>query len=127
MVVVIVALTGCNRLSSEAKEMIGQYYVPEISQDVPIMDLREDGRCTVSAVKPNVLTYSVDGKWNVKDDVLKIDLDPKTLTFEGDSTLIGEIEPERRYPIVSYNGITLEVKHDGLTFSFHRRVKPVEE
>lgn len=120
---VMMMTASCNPLTDEAKQMVGDYYIAEISQDVPLMELKGNGKCVVSAVKPGVLTYSVEGKWNVKNDSLLIDLKPETLKFEGDSMWIGEIPAHRSYYIVSYNEMNLEVKKDDLNYTLHRRVK----
>ncbi|MDE5826647.1 MAG: hypothetical protein K2H57_03645, partial [Duncaniella sp.] len=82
---------GCSRLSSEAKEIVGTYYNTELSQTEPVMELRNDATCVIRAIKPGVLSYSVDGKWNVEHDSLIVRLDPGSLKFVGDSTLIGHI------------------------------------
>lgn len=52
-------LSGCSHLSSEAKEMVGCYFIPEVSQDDPLMELNANGSCVIRAVKPGVLTMSV--------------------------------------------------------------------
>lgn len=123
LVLPAIVLMSCNRLTDEAKAMVGDYYIPEISQDQPIFELKDNGKCVVSAVEPNVLTYHIEGKWNVIDDSLKIDLDPQKITFEGDSTLIPEIKDRHRsYAVVSYNDINLVVRRDGLQYSLHRHV-----
>lgn len=128
LVIASATLVSCNGLTDEAKAMVGDYYISEISQDVPIFSLKDDGTCVVSAVEPNVLTYHVEGKWNVKDDSLKIKLDPKKITFEGDSSLIPEIkQPVRSYAVVSYNDINLVIRRDQLQYSLHRHYNGDEE
>lgn len=116
-------LSGCNPLSERARQMTGDYFILELSNGEPILSLKDDGSCVVTAIKPNVLTYSVEGDWNVENDSIVIDLDPARLSWEGDSTLIADIPAHLSYHIVSYNELTLEVEHDGVVFSLHRRVK----
>ncbi len=117
-----IALTACNHLSSRAKQMVGDYYIQEISYSEPILKLNGDGSCVMTAIKPGVVTYSVEGKWNVEDDSLVIDLNPKKITWEGDSTLIAKVPEHVSYSIVSYNDITLEIENKGINFALHRRV-----
>ncbi|MCF0219769.1 MAG: hypothetical protein HUK14_08300 [Muribaculaceae bacterium] len=123
---VALALTtiSCNRLTKEARAMTGNYYIPELSEDVAIMELNDNGKCVMRAVNPGVLTFSVEGRWNVKKDSLIMDLKPETLTYEGDSTLIGEIPAHSSRYIADFNGINLTLQHpDGLNQIFHRRPK----
>lgn len=117
----ILLLSACNNLSPEAKKIVGDYYIPELSLDTPIFRLNNNGSCVMTAIKPDVLTYSVEGKWNVENDSLLIDLDPSKITIEGDSSLIADIPTHRSYFIVSFNDLTLEVKRDGLLYNLHRR------
>lgn len=114
-------LSACNNLSSEAKKMVGNYYIPEISEDEPLMELRKDGHCTIRAIKPGVLTFSVDGEWNVSDDSLRLELDPTTLTVDGDKSLVGEIPVKSSRAITGYNGISLTINDSGVTYVYHRR------
>lgn len=123
-----VVLTSCSGLSSRAKEMIGDYYVPAISADGPVMELKEDGSCVMHAYgKDNVLTYEVPGKWNVVDEVLEMDLEPEKITFTGDSSLIGNIPEHISKKVVEFNGLTLTLNVDGINYTYNRRGHIVEE
>ncbi|MCF0213354.1 MAG: hypothetical protein HUK13_02735 [Muribaculaceae bacterium] len=122
LIALALSLGSCNHLTKEAKEMVGNYYIPEISEDVPIMELNGNGRCTIRAINPGVLTFSVEGKWNVVDDSLVTDLKRETLTYEGDSTLIGNVPEHVSSYIVDFNGMALTIKHpSGNHMVFHRR------
>ena len=112
---------GCSRLSSEAKEIVGTYYNTELSQTEPVMELRNDATCVIRAIKPGVLSYSVDGKWNVEHDSLIVRLDPGSLKFVGDSTLIGHIPEKIAQKVVSYNDFTLQLETDGISYLYQRR------
>lgn len=101
--------------------MTGNYYIPEISEDDPMLELRKDATCTMRAIKPALLTYSVEGTWNVVNDSLVAELDPSTLKWEGDSSLIGEITNHYSRHIVSYNEVTLTVDRNGVQYVYHRR------
>lgn len=114
-------LAACNHLSDEAKEIAGNYYISEISQDEPLMELNKNGKCKIRAINPGVLTMTVEGKWNVEGNKLILDLDPSTLRTEGDSTLVGKIVGHQEKPIVDFNGITLTVNDHGSNFMYHRR------
>lgn len=108
-------------MSDEAKEIAGNYYISEISQDEPLMELNKNGKCKIRAINPGVLTMTVEGKWNVEGNKLILDLDPSTLLTEGDSTLVGKIVGHQEKPIVDFNGITLTVNDHGSNFMYHRR------
>lgn len=117
----VAALTGCNPLSDEAKEITGNYYIYEISDDQPLMELRADATCTVRAIRPEVLTYSVEGKWNVRNDSLVILLDSATLRWDGDSSLIGEIPARLDKKLISHTDFALELETDGINYIYSRR------
>lgn len=115
------AIAGCSRLSSEAKEMVGDYYIPEVSQDEPLMELNSDGTCVIRAIRPGVLTMSVPGKWNVLSDSLMVQLDEEGLVTTGDSTLVGNIPSEIKKAVVEFNGTTLTLEYDGVQYVYLRR------
>lgn len=115
------SLCACSHLSKEAKEIIGTYYNTELSQTEPVMELHKDAKCVIRAIKPGVLTYSVDGKWNVENDSLIVTLLPETLTFEGDSTLIGQIPTRIAQKVVGYNDFSLQLETDGIIYLYQRR------
>lgn len=115
------AIAGCSRLSSEAKEMVGDYYIPEVSQDEPLMELNSDGTCVIRAIRPGVLTMSVPGKWNVLRDSLMVQLDEEGLVTTGDSTLVGNIPSEIKKAVVEFNGTTMTLEYDGVQYVYLRR------
>lgn len=103
--------------------MVGEYYIPEISEDDPVMELNSDGTCLFRAIKPGVLTYVVRGTWNVVNDSLTAQLDPATLEWEGDSLSIGEIPVKSSRHIVMFNDLNLELENEGIHYMYHRRNK----
>lgn len=121
----LVSATSCSRLSSRGKEIVGQYYIPELSEDVPLMDLRKNATCTMTAVRPGVITFSVEGKWNViEGDTLVMELDPTQVVVEGDSSLVGKIPATVKRAIVDFNGINLTLRDgSGLSYVYHRRAE----
>lgn len=114
-------MCGCSHLSKEAKEIVGTYYNTELSQTEPVMELHKNASCIIRAIKPGVLTYSVEGKWNVENDSLIIDLDPASLTFEGDSTLIAHIPTRVAQKVVGHNDFSLQLETGGITYLYQRR------
>lgn len=114
-------LCSCSHLSKEAKEIVGVYYNTEVSQTEPVMELHKNASCILRAIKPGVLTYSVEGKWNVENDSLIIDLDPETLTFDGDSTLIANIPERVAQKVVSHNDFSLQLETGGVSYLYQRR------
>lgn len=121
LVVCAVALASCHRLSKEAREITGIYFNTELSQTDPVMELRSDATCTVRAIRPGVLTYSVDGTWNVERDSLIILLDPSTLEFSGDSLVIGDIPARNARKILGHNEFSLQLEQDGAQYMYKRQ------
>lgn len=117
----LLILSACSHLSKEAKEIAGTYYNPEVSQTEPVMQLYKNAKCVVTAIRPEVLTYSLDGKWNVINDSLIIDLNPTTLRFEGDSALIGEIPARIKRKVADHNDFSLTLENDGISYLYQRR------
>ncbi len=117
----LAALCSCSKLSKEAKEIVGIYFNPEISQNDPVMELHKNATCVIRAIKPGVLTYSVEGHWNVENDSLIITPDPKTLKFEGDSTIIGNIPARVARKVTGHNEFSLQLEQNGVTYVFQRR------
>lgn len=113
--------SSCSGLSKEAKQIVGTYYNTELSQTEPVMVLKKDAACVITAIKPGVLTYSVEGKWNVENDSLIISLDPSTMKFEGDSTLIGSIPARVAQKVASHNEFSLQLENGGVSYLYQRR------
>lgn len=114
---------SCNHLSDEAKEMIGNYYLTTVSENEPLMELNSDGTCVLHAIKPGVLSYTVNGHWDVENDSLLISTDGKAASVSGDTTLvrIGQIPTKKGYAIAGFNGFSLTLTQDGNEYVFARR------
>lgn len=117
------ALTACNHLSNEAREMVGDYYLTAVSENEPVMELRDDGTCTLHAIKPGVMSYTVNGEWNVESDSLIIMTDGKVASLEGDTSVvrIGAIPPRKSYAITDFNGLNLTLNQEGNDYMYQRR------
>ncbi len=117
------ATSSCSHLSSEAKEMIGVYYQPAISENEPVMELNDDGTCVIHAIKPEVMSYTVNGKWNVVNDSLLIETDGVVAEVTGDTTQVsvGNIPTHISYAITSFNGLTLTLNREGADYAYSRR------
>ena len=115
------SFASCSHLSDQAKEMVGNYYNTELSETEPVMELNSNGRCLIRAIKPGVLTYAVEGKWNVERDSLIIDTDGKISQLTGDSTLVGTIDRHKAMAVVNFNGITLTLRNGSADYIYTRR------
>lgn len=113
-------LAACG-LSSREKEMVGNYFISEISDIEPLYELRGDGSSVMRAIRPEVLTCWVEGRWHVKGDSLIIENDLSTVGFEGDRSLMGEVAPRAAYRISDYDGVSLTLRKDGIDYVYHRR------
>lgn len=118
-----VLISSCGRLSDQAKEMVGNYYIPVISEDQPLMELNGNGKCVVRAIRPGVLVYEVPGSWNVENDTLIMKLKPESITWEGDSSLIGDVPPELKRAVVEFTGVNLTLKQNDILKVYRRRVE----
>jgi len=106
-------LSSCNRLSDEAKAIVGKYYEPAISETTPTMELNADGTCVIRAISPGVLSYAVHGNWNVLRDTLFVESDGRAVEIRGDSTLVGHVADHLARPVVDFTGSELTLKfHD---------------
>lgn len=119
----LLPLMACSGLSDRAKEMVGDYYQTTISENEPVMELKDDGSCVIHAIKPGVLSYTVNGEWNVKDDSLTIETDGIVASVTGDTTMvkIGTIPESRSYYISDFNGLSLTLRRDGNDYIYVRR------
>lgn len=120
-------LWSCSPLSDEAKQIVGNYYIPELSNDEPMLELDADGTCHVHAIKKGVLSYSVPGEWNVRDSIIIFDLDPAGLTFEGDSALIGDIPRHMEKTVREADEFSLTLEVDGIDYVYQRRNPSAED
>lgn len=117
------SFTACNHLSSKAQEMIGDYYLTAVSENEPVMELKADGSCTVHAIKPGIMSYTVNGEWNVNADSLIIQTDGKVASLEGDTSVvrIGTIPSRMSYAITDFTGLTLTLNQEGNDYQYQRR------
>lgn len=117
------ALTSCGGMTSQEKEMMGKYYIPALSDAKPLLELNDENRAVMRAIRPGDLTFSVSGTWKVRDDSLIVENDPATIKIEeGDPAMMGTVAPRVAYPIVSFNETTLTLNRGGVTYDYHRRL-----
>lgn len=118
---IILSLQSCGKLSGEAKHIVGNYAIPELSQDVPVMELNRDASCVIRAIRPDVLSYSVHGTWNVENDSLVMLIDPSSLEVEsGDPLLVGDIPTRAARKVAGYTDLSLELENDGVRYFFKK-------
>lgn len=113
---------GCHRLSEKARQMPGHYYINEISQDLPLLELNDDATCIVRAIKPGILTYAVAGRWDVVGDSLVIEVEPVLTELQGDSSLVGDIPARLARRVQEFTGTSLTLRHDGSDYVYLRRI-----
>ncbi len=118
-----VAAQSCNPLTDEAKEVVGNYYIKELSDDVPIMELNDNGKAIYRTIKPEVLTISAEADWNVVGDSLIFDIKKDKVTFDGDSSLVGNIPNHISKKIVAHDAWTLTLEQSGVHYVYYRRNK----
>ena len=116
-------LISCGKLSSEAEKIVGTYYNPQISSDIPMFDLREDGTCFVRNIHPDVLMMEVKGTWNVEDDSLIVINDLSTVSVVGDTSIMGDVAPVLKRRVVSSDETTLILEDDGIEYLYTKHNK----
>lgn len=117
-------LTACGGLSDREKDMVGNYYIPAVSDTRPLIELGGDRTAVIRAIRPGELSYCVSGKWKLNGDTLVIETDPSSITIEeGDPALVGTVAPRVAYPVRSFNETTLTIDRQGITYDYHRRTE----
>lgn len=116
------AMTACSGLSEREEAMVGKYYIPQVSDTYPLIELNGDRSATLRAILPGELTYSVDGRWEVSDDSLIIVNQAESITIEsGDPALVGRVAPRVAWPIKRFDESTLSIEKQGITYDYRRR------
>ena len=104
------------------KRMVGKYYIQEVSDTRPLLELNENREAVIRAIRPGALSYYVTGQWRVEKDSLIIDNDASSITIEeGDPALVGNVAERVAYPIVSFNDVTLRITRQGITYDYQKR------
>ncbi|MDE6126195.1 MAG: hypothetical protein K2G30_04495 [Muribaculaceae bacterium] len=117
-----VLLSACGGLSDREEKMVGNYYIPAVSDSRPLIELGADRSAVVRAIRPGELSYCVAGKWELSGDTLVILTDPSSITIEeGDPALVGTVAPRVAYPVAACNENTLTLERQGITYDYHRR------
>ncbi len=115
-------LSACGGLSEQEEKMVGNYYLPAVSDSRPMFELKNDRSAVVRAIRPGELTYSVAGRWELSGDTLVIATDPSSITIEeGDPAMVGTVAPRIAYPVEAFNETTLSLDRQGVTYDYHRR------
>ena len=120
--VAMLSLTSCGGMTDREKGMVGKYYIPALSDTRPALELNDENRSVIRAIRPGELSFFVEGTWTVRDDSLIIVNDASSITIEeGDPTLIGTVAPRVAYPIISSDETTLRILRGGIEYDYHRR------
>ena len=115
-----ILIQSCSHLSSEAREIVGNYVIPEVSDNVPVMELNRDASCLVRAIRPGVITYTVRGTWNVENDSLVMLLDKTSVEVDGDASLVGDIPERYSRKIVEHSDLSLELENEGILYYYKK-------
>ncbi|MDE6528474.1 MAG: hypothetical protein K2L78_05455 [Muribaculaceae bacterium] len=115
-------LQSCGGMSEQEKRMVGNYYIPAISDTHPLLELDADGNAVVRAIRPGELSFFVTGQWHLENDSLIIDNDISSITIEeGDPGLVGTVAPRVAYPILGFDDVVLRLERQGVVYDYHRR------
>lgn len=118
-------LCGCSGMSREEKELIGDYYNQQLSDKLPMFELKDDGTSVVRNIDPGVLVMEIDGTWSLTGDSLVIVNDQLTLRLQGDTSIVGEIAPRVARRIVSHDGRNIIMSKDNIEYLYiHRKHRP---
>ena len=111
---------ACSSLSPEAREIVGKYYINEVSDDTPLLELNADGTSVMRAIRTDVLTVTVPGTWNVNGDSLVIVNDMDAIKAIGDTSIMGHIAPRSAHRIVERTPTSITLDINGLSYQYHR-------
>lgn len=75
------SLSACGGLSDKEKQMVGNYYIPAVSDTRPLLELGNKRDAVIRAIRPGELSYCVTGKWELSGDTLVIQTDPSSITI----------------------------------------------
>lgn len=116
-------LGSCGGMTDQEKAMIGKYYISAVSDTHPLLELGEDNKAVVRAIRPGELSFSVEGVWHVRNDSLVIDNDVSSIAIEeGDPSLVGTVAEHVGWPITHYDETTLRIERAGIIYDYHRRM-----
>ncbi|MCM1517196.1 MAG: hypothetical protein NC117_00945 [Pseudoflavonifractor sp.] len=121
VIAVAVAAASCSPLSPEAREIVGRYYIDEVSDDTPLLELNDDGTSVMRAIRADVLTVTVPGTWNVENDSLIIVNDIASLKAIGDTSIMGYVAPRSAHHIIERTPVSITLDINGLPYQYHRR------
>lgn len=113
-------LCSCGGLSRQAKEIVGDYYNTQLSSELPIFELKEDGTSVVRNIAPDVLVMEVDGTWDVVGDSLVIVNNLNSIRLKGDTSIVGEIAPRMTRKISAHDDHTLTLGKDNIDYLYMR-------
>lgn len=117
-------LQSCGGMSEQEKRMVGNYYIPAVSDTHPLLELGADRSAVVRAIRPGELSFYVTGQWRMENDSLIIDNDISSITIEeGDPALVGTVAPRIAYPILGSDDAVLRLERQGVVYDYHRRVE----
>lgn len=120
----ITLITGCGGMTDREKQMVGKYYIPAVSDTRPMIELNNENRAVVSAIRPGELSFFVTGTWKVRNDSLIIENDASSITIEeGDPALVGTVASRVAYPILGYDETVLRINRGGIVYDYHRRTE----
>ena len=120
----ITLITGCGGMTDREKQMVGKYYIPAVSDTRPMIELNNENRAVVRAIRPGELSFFVTGTWKVRNDSLIIENDASSITIEeGDPALVGTVASRVAYPILGYDETVLRINRGGIVYDYHRRTE----
>lgn len=117
----VLLLCSCGGLSRQAKEIVGDYYNVQLSSELPVLELKDDGTSVVRNIAPDVLVMEVDGTWEVVDDSLVIVNNLNSIRLKGDTTIVGDIAPRITRRISSHDGHSITLSKDNIDYLYIRR------
>lgn len=120
VVAVAAIAAACSPLSPEAREIVGKYYINEVSDDTPLLELNSDGTSVMRAIRTDVLTVTVPGTWNVTGDSLIIDNDTDAIKAIGDTSIMGNIARRSAHRIIERTPTSITLDINGLNYQYHR-------
>lgn len=116
-----IIVTACSKISSQAQKIVGEYYNMELSETLPMYELRKDGSCVVRNLLPEVLTMEVQGTWNVRNDSLIIINDLSTIRCTGDTSLIGNVASTMSRQLIDFDERSITLGKEGVAYRYEKK------
>lgn len=119
----VLFLCSCGGLSRQEKEIAGDYFNAQLSDELPVLELNENRKSVVRNIAPDVLLMEVDGTWSIVGDSLIIINNLNTVRLKGDTSIVGNIAPRFSRKITGHDAHSITLSKDNIDYLYIRHHK----